>query len=218
MAFLFLAQIPLYHRVLQLYARLRLPTENSLFGTLQTSFPALFRQILRWAKGWTSGSGPPYLNNWRKDTYTRTIAVFCENSPFLKFSVTSDRGHPHRKRRMKNLDFPGETKVTGCCVLHFGAQKNAPTWPDFADIHRPANVFPQWQTDPGRWFRRSGWRPNEKPEDRPRTEPQVVVFVLALHFRALKRCGQECRTETREPIVWRTTRHDASFQAHAEPR
>ena len=68
---------------------LRSVTENSLFGILQTLSPALLCQILRWAKGWTSGSGPPYLNNWRKDTYTRTIAVFCENSPFFKFSVTS---------------------------------------------------------------------------------------------------------------------------------
>ncbi len=139
MAFLFLAQIPLYHRVLQLYAKLRSTAENSLFWTLQTPFPALLRQILRWAKGWTSGSGPPYLNNWRKDTYTRTLAFFCANSPFLKFSVTSAYGHPHRKRRMKNLNFPGTTEVTGCVA--FWRAKKCSNQAHFCRVSPPCKRF-----------------------------------------------------------------------------
>ena len=64
---------------------------------------------------------------------------------------------------------------------------------------------------PGSTHQWQGVAANEKPEGRPRPEPQMVVFVLALHIRALKRCGQGCRAETKEPIVWRTTQHDASF-------
>ena len=131
------------------------------------------------------------------------VSVFVYASPKLRLMTTAFLNHlpPHP---LRSIPCPKTPKAEGSKHQKVIVRTHMPTSEKPKKSTRIITATPT-----GR--RHASARPYP-------AHSRMVVFVLALYISVLKRCGQRCRTETREPIVWRTARHDASSHANAEPR